>query len=148
MVFIAQNHPPLCQARTPLALILNGVTVTPDLLWSTTQETNEGLHLYRAAVSIIEILSMCDEYNENSGVREEWVWIIVSSVIISLREHKKKKTWFFFLIETFYTYAVRFLRSTVSTRWYRLLPCGPNTHGTCKLVACSCNIFVFVKEAH
>lgn len=56
-------------------------------LWlrSTTQETNEGLNLCRAAVSIIEILPMimCDEYNENFGLRGKWSWIIVSSIIIS-----------------------------------------------------------------
>lgn len=58
------KHPPYCQTRFPLALILNGVTVTPNLFWSTTQETNEGLHLYGAAVSIIEILSLWDEYKK------------------------------------------------------------------------------------
>lgn len=54
-------------------------------LWSTTQETNEGLNLCRAAVSIIEILPMimCEEYNENFGLRGKWSWIIVSSIIIS-----------------------------------------------------------------
>lgn len=54
-------------------------------LWSTTQETNEGLNLCRAAVSIIEILPMvmCEEYNENFGLKGKWSWIIVSSVIIS-----------------------------------------------------------------
>lgn len=58
---------------------------------------HEGLRLYMAAVSIIEILSVCDEYNENSGVRGEWVWIIVSSVIISRRERKTATRSFFFL---------------------------------------------------
>lgn len=131
------KHPPYCQTRFPLALILNGVTVTPNLFWSTTQETNEGLHLYGAAVSIIEILSLWDEYKKKllsergMGFNNcQWCHYFSKSA------ENTHKIFFFFLLKTIYTYTVRFFRATVSIRWHKMVPCGLYAHGTCKLVPC------------